>query len=84
MNYKKAAEFFQKEAKDELKHAQKIQEYMTGFNILPEIEQVYQENPLLSQITTYVISGKEAKIPYIARRGEVFALKANRIGYLSG
>ena len=39
MNYKKAAEFFQKEAKDELKHAQKIQEYMTGFNIIPEIEQ---------------------------------------------
>jgi ferritin len=38
-NYKKAAEFFQKEAKDELKHAQKIQEYMTGFNIIPEIPQ---------------------------------------------
>ena len=39
MNYKKAAEFFQKESKDELKHAQKIQEYMTGFNIIPEIPQ---------------------------------------------
>lgn len=38
MNYKKAAEFFKNEADDELEHAQKIQEYMTGFNILPEIE----------------------------------------------
>jgi ferritin len=38
-NYKKAAEFFQKEAKDELKHAQKIQEYMTDFNIIPQIPQ---------------------------------------------
>ena len=38
MNYKKAAEFFKNEADDELEHAQKLQEYMTGFNILPEIE----------------------------------------------
>jgi ferritin len=38
-NYKKAAEFFQKEAKDELKHAQKIQEYITDFNIIPQIPQ---------------------------------------------
>ena len=37
MNYKKAAEFFVAEAIDELTHAQKIQEYMTGFNILPVI-----------------------------------------------
>jgi ferritin len=39
MNYKKAAEFFKNEAKDELKHAQKLQEYMTDFNIIPEIPQ---------------------------------------------
>jgi len=39
MNYKKAAEFFKNEAKDELKHSQKIQEYMVGFNIIPEIPQ---------------------------------------------
>ena len=37
MNYKKAAEFFTAEAIDELTHAQGIQEYMTGFNIIPEI-----------------------------------------------
>ena len=39
MNYKKAAEFFNNEAADELTHAQGIQEYMTGFNIIPEIPQ---------------------------------------------
>lgn len=38
-NYKKAAEFFTAEAIDELTHAQGIQEYMTGFNIIPEIPQ---------------------------------------------
>ena len=37
VNYKKAAAFFESEAKDELKHAVKLQEYMTGFNIIPEI-----------------------------------------------
>lgn len=36
-NYKKASEFFDKEAKSELKHAEKIQKYMTDFNILPQI-----------------------------------------------
>jgi len=39
MNYKKAAEFFKNEAEDELTHAEGIQEYMTGFNIIPEIPQ---------------------------------------------
>lgn len=39
MNYKKAAEFFKNEAVDELSHAQKLQEYMTDFNIQPEIPQ---------------------------------------------
>ena len=38
-NYKKAAEFFASEASDELTHAQGIQEYMTDFNIIPEIPQ---------------------------------------------
>jgi len=38
-NYKKAAEFFNNEADDELTHAKKIQEYMTDFNIIPEIPQ---------------------------------------------
>jgi len=37
MNYKKAAEFFTNEANDELGHAQKIQKYMTDFNIIPNI-----------------------------------------------
>jgi ferritin len=39
MNYKKAAEFFKNESNDELTHAEKIQEYMTGFNIIPVIPQ---------------------------------------------
>ena len=39
MNYKKAAAFFNAEADDELVHAKGIQDYMTGFNIIPEIPQ---------------------------------------------
>jgi ferritin len=38
-NYKKAGEFFEKEAKSELKHSEKIQNYMTGFNIIAQIPQ---------------------------------------------
>jgi ferritin len=38
MNYKKAAAFFDGEADDELGHAKKLQEYMTDFNILPDIQ----------------------------------------------
>ena len=38
-NYKKASEFFQKEAVNELEHSEKIQNYMTGFNIIPQIPQ---------------------------------------------
>jgi ferritin len=37
VNYKKAAAFFEKEAVDELNHAEKLQDYMTGFNIIPQI-----------------------------------------------
>jgi ferritin len=37
VNYKKAAAFFEHEAVDELTHAQKLQDYMTGFNIVPQI-----------------------------------------------
>ena len=37
VNYKKAAAYFENEANDELTHAQKLQDYMTGFNIIPQI-----------------------------------------------
>jgi ferritin len=40
MNYKKATEFFTKEANNELEHAQGLQKYMTDFNIIPEIPSV--------------------------------------------
>ena len=38
-NYKKAFEFFKNEAVDELTHAEKLQEYMADFNIIPVIPQ---------------------------------------------
>ena len=37
VNYKKAAAFFENEALDELTHAKKLEDYMTGFNIVPQI-----------------------------------------------
>ena len=36
-NYKKAAAFFVNEANTELEHAKGLQDYMTGFNIIPVI-----------------------------------------------
>lgn len=39
-NYKKAAEFFAGEAAAELEHAQGIQDYLTQWNLLPEIPKV--------------------------------------------
>jgi ferritin len=40
MNYKKAASFFNSEAEGELGHAQGIQDYLTQWNLIPEIPQV--------------------------------------------
>ena len=37
VNYKKAAAFFENEAMGELTHAQKVEDYMTGFNVIPQI-----------------------------------------------
>ena len=40
INYKKAASFFNSEAEGELGHAQGIQDYLTQWNLIPEIPQV--------------------------------------------
>lgn len=39
VNYKKAAEFFDKESESELEHAKGLQEYLDDFNIQPHIPQ---------------------------------------------
>lgn len=38
LNYKKASSFFTNEANNELTHAEGIQKYMTGFNVIPSIQ----------------------------------------------
>lgn len=40
VNYKKATEFFNSEAEGELEHAQGIQDYLTQWNLMPNISQV--------------------------------------------
>ena len=40
VNYKKAAEFFNSEAEGELEHGKGIQDYLTQWNLIPEITQV--------------------------------------------
>jgi ferritin len=37
VNYKKAAEFFEKEAENELIHAKGLQDYLTSWNMMPKI-----------------------------------------------
>jgi HK97 family phage major capsid protein len=49
--------------------------YVPPVEFLPNIEQQYRQNPILSAVSTYVIRGKEAKIPYISRRGNWTALR---------
>ena len=40
VNYKKAASFFESEASSELEHAKGLQDYLTQWNIIPQIPQV--------------------------------------------
>lgn len=43
MNYKKASIFFDKDAKTELKHAEKLQKYLSDFNIVVSVPQAESE-----------------------------------------
>lgn len=43
-NYKKASSFFEAEANSELEHAKGLQDYMTDFNIMPQIPQASTEH----------------------------------------
>ena len=49
--------------------------YLPPIEFLPAIEQQYRQTPILDEVSTYVIKGREAKIPYISRRGNWTALK---------
>ena len=50
VGYVKAAAFFEAEAADELTHAQKLQDYMTQWNVLPQIPVATVPNTLKSLI----------------------------------
>ena len=49
--------------------------YLPPIEFLPTIEQQYRQTPILDEVSTYVIKGREAKIPYISRRGNWTALR---------
>ena len=49
--------------------------YLPPIEFLPAIEQQYRQVAILDEVSTYVIRGREAKIPYISRRGNWTALK---------
>ena len=49
-NYKKAAAFFEAEAMDELEHAKSLQDYMTQWNILPQIPVCEVPNKITSLV----------------------------------
>jgi ferritin len=49
-NYKKAAAFFETEAMDELEHAKSLQDYMTQWNILPQIPVCEVPNKITSLV----------------------------------
>lgn len=50
VNYKKAASFFNSEAEGELGHAQGIQDYITQWNLIPEIPQVHTSHKFISLV----------------------------------
>ena len=49
--------------------------YLPPIEFLPAIEQQYRQVAILDEVSTYVIKGREAKIPYISRRGNWTSLK---------
>jgi len=49
-NYKKAASFFNSEAEGELGHAQGIQDYLTQWNLIPNIPQVPTSQKFISLV----------------------------------
>ena len=50
VNYKHAAAFFEAEAAEELTHAQKLQDYLTQWNVLPQIPVCAVPNTLTSLV----------------------------------
>jgi ferritin len=56
VNYKHAAAFFEAEAADELTHAQKLQDYLTQWNVLPQIPVCAVPNTLTSLVDCINVS----------------------------
>ena len=56
VNYKHAAAFFEAEAADELTHAQKLQDYRTQWNVLPQIPVCAVPNTLTSLVDCINVS----------------------------
>jgi len=56
VNYKHAASFFEAEAADELTHAQKLQDYRTQWNVLPQIPVCAVPNTLTSLVDCINVS----------------------------
>jgi len=56
VNYKHAAAFFEAEAADELTHAQKLQDYLTQWNVLPQIPVSTVPNTLTSLVDCINVS----------------------------
>jgi ferritin len=56
VNYKHAAAFFEAEAADELTHAQKLQDFLTQWNVLPQIPVCAVPNTLTSLVDCINVS----------------------------
>ena len=53
-NYKKASEFFSKEAESELEHAKGIQDYLVDFGVLPELRSITKTNYDFSDLSEII------------------------------
>jgi ferritin len=73
--YLKAAAFFEKEAKDELKHAQKVQKYLVDWNIVPTIPAVNMQ-PAFNSLVDIVNKAYQLEynlfLQYNANSAEIF------------
>ena len=61
MNYKKAAAFFDADAITELQHAEKLQKYMTDFNIVPQIPKAETSHNFDTLVRFFPILHKETE-----------------------
>lgn len=85
VNYKKAASYFESEASSELEHAKGLQDYMTDFNVMPQIPQATTEHDfenLVDIINGAYLMEKELMDSYNTNSSQLFTSDLTTFDFL--